>query len=186
MAHQVHGADVLSLESPARPGRFVNQLSGWPEGDALVTTSSSLPLLVLAADCVPVLLWRADASGVAAAHAGWRGLIGGVLQNTAASLGGELVAAIGPCVSRRRYEVSDDIAGRFAARFGSQVVDGRHLDLPACARLALQEGGVAPESVDDLERCTASEPGDFFSHRRDGARTGRQGAMIWRTENPPR
>jgi len=187
MLTQVHGATVHSLRAPLSAGRFCGDLDGWPEGDALSTSGEGLPLMVLAADCVPVLIWRQDGGAVAAAHAGWKGTIGGVLQRAAWSLGeGDLAAAIGPCVSRAAYEVSPELAARFVDRFGAGVVDGRMLDLPACAQLCLQEAGVSGAAIHRTGRCTVSEPDRFFSHRRDGAPTGRQAAIIWRTSENPR
>ena len=108
------------------PGLFAGALRGWPDADALVTRGAGTGLVVLGADCLPVLLWRRDAPGVAAAHAGWRGLVAGVLEAAARSLGetARIGAAIGPGIGPCCYPVSADVRDAFARRFGDTVAGG--------------------------------------------------------------
>ena len=183
MARQVHGAAVVRADEPVRPGLFTGALTGWPEGDALASDGVAVPLLVLAADCVPVLLWRADGSAVGAAHAGWRGLLAGVIGAAAAALGRPGGAAIGPAVGPCHYPVDAALRRRFRGEFGPDVVRGEALDLVGAASVCLERAGLAPADIGISGRCTACEPGAFYSHRRDGAPGGRQGAVIWR--RPP-
>jgi YfiH family protein len=165
---QQHGTRVLRAEAGRR---------GEP-ADALWTDERGLPILVLAADCVPIALVRAEGAPAAAVvHAGWRGLLDGIVANAVDALGpGELAAAIGPAIGRCCYEVGEEVADPFRARFGAEVLAGRHLDLRAAAELALRAAGVA--RVDQVDRCTSCDPdAAFFSHRRDRGVTGRQGVV---------
>ncbi len=183
LGRQVHGAAVRTLDAPSRPGLFTGALRGWPEGDALATRRPGIGLMVLGADCLPVLLWRRDAPGVAAAHAGWRGLVGGVLAAAVRALGHpeRLGAAIGPGIGPCCYPVSADVRDRFAAAFGETVVRAPAVDLPAAAAAALAAEGVAPSAIATVAGCTSCEPDRFFSFRRDGDACGRQGGLVWAT-----
>jgi YfiH family protein len=147
-------------------------------GDGLWSDEPGLPMLKLAADCVPIAVARADGATPALAllHAGWRGLLEGIVAAGIATLGDSRAAAIvGPAIGPCCYEVGPEVAEPFAARFGATVLRGRNLDLPGAAELALREAGVA--AVDRIDLCTACHPELFFSHRRDGGVTGRQGVL---------
>lgn len=173
---QVHGADVWSL------GEDRNRR----DADALVSRRSDALVGVVTADCVPVLL--ADESGdrVAAVHAGWRGLVAGVLPAALEALDSQLVvAAIGPCLSTERFEVGPEVAQRFeesgmAAAIRTDVGPRPHIDLRAAAAIQLERAGVT--RIDCSSLCTWNEP-ELYSYRRDvthgGApRTGRLAAVI--------
>jgi YfiH family protein len=165
---QVHGAHVLCAEAAtAEP----------VQADGQATTVPGLVALVVTADCLPIAL--AGDGGVAMLHAGWRGLVEGVVEEGVRVLrrlgvAGRLEAAIGPGAGACCYEVGTDVASRFPAWARS----GRTLDLKAAATDRLRQAGVA--SVIDVGRCTMCEPDTFFSHRRSGGMTGRQGGLIWR------
>jgi YfiH family protein len=172
---QVHGAEVLEAEAPCLPRR---------EADAVLSRRPGLAACVAVADCVPVLLADPAAGLVAAVHAGWRGTLAraaaaGVEALRRAGASG-LVAAIGPSIGPCCYQVSEALAADFEAAFGEGVVrrgpGGPRLDLWAANARTLAEAGVG--RVERLDRCTACEPGRFFSHRRDGGRTGRMVAFI--------
>lgn len=164
LARQVHGAAVATDDRPLA------------EADGQVTARSDVAAAVLVADCLPVAI--ASPSGVAMLHAGWRGLAGGVLRRGAAALGpGPLVAAIGPGIGVCCFEVGDEVREAFAAHPGAQR--GRHFDLKLAARRELLTAGV--EEVHDCDLCTTCDPERFFSHRRDGERTGRQAGVAWRS-----
>ena len=165
--YQVHSAIVNRAEAGVR---------GESQGDALWTDVPGLPIAVLAADCVPVAFARRGAEpGVAVAHAGWIGILAGVLPAAAEMLGGELDAAIGPSAGPCCYEVGDDVAQPYRDRFGEEIVADGKLDLWRAAELALSEAGVT--SVYRVDECTICNPERFFSHRRDGKPRGVQGVV---------
>jgi len=163
---QVAGDGIVQVSGPGFHG----------EADALVTEEVGLPLAVSVADCVPVAL--VGERGVAMVHSGWRGTISGISGKAARELGGAVTAYVGPSMRGCCYEVSEDLAARFAERFGPHVVDGRMLDLPAAVRVDLEEAGVA--DVRDLGLCTGCRPDLFYSHRKEGPWTGRNLAAVVR------
>ncbi len=169
-ATQVHGNNVIiAAASGSEP----------PEADALVAATSDVGAMVITADCLPVVV--AAPGAVAAIHAGWRGLEAGVIASAVALLRtrghGVLTAAIGPGAGVCCYEVSDELHRRFKAH-SQDFHRGRNLDLKAIARTQLMEAGVA--RIHDCGICTiCSDPELLFSHRRDGAQTGRQAAIAW-------
>lgn len=183
LGRQVHGAGVRTLDAPSRPGRFTGGLRGWPEGDGLVTRRPGLALVVLGADCLPVLLWRRDEPAVAAAHAGWRGLIGGVLAAAVSALGSpeRLGAAVGPGIAPCCYPVSREVRDAFASAFGEAAVRPPAVDLAAAARAALLAAGLEASAVQTVQACTSCESQRFYSHRRDGRSCGRQAGVVWAT-----
>lgn len=156
--------------------RAVPGVRGEP-GDGLWTDERDLPVLAFAADCLPIALVRTggDDPGAAVLHAGWRGLLDGIVATGAASLGGELRACVGPAIGRCCYEVGSEVSEPFAAAFGAGVVDGRKLDLRRAAERALRDAGVV--EVEHVDLCTACNPELFFSHRRTGEPRGVQGVI---------
>jgi copper oxidase (laccase) domain-containing protein len=130
-------------------------------------------MLKLTADCVPVAIVRTDGEpALALLHAGWRGLSEGIVAAGVRALGdGRLAAAVGPAIGPCCYEVGPEVAGLFDA----DLTRGRKLDLWSAAERALRAAGVEP--VERFDLCTACHPELFFSHRRDGGRTGRQGVI---------
>lgn len=162
---QTHSATVHR----AHPGR-----RGEP-GDGLWTDDPGVPMLKLAADCVPIAIARRDRPALAVLHAGRLGLLEGIVEAGAAAVGGRLVAAIGPAIGPCCYEVGPEIAEPFAHRFGRDVVQGRNLDVWTSAERALRRAGV--EHVERIDLCTACNPDLFYSYRRDGPRRGGQGVI---------
>jgi YfiH family protein len=162
-----------------------------PVADAAVTRSPGEVLAILSADCLPVLLCAADGSEIAAAHAGWRGLAGGVIEATMAAMQtapADLLAWLGPAAGPQAYEVGAEVrdamllADAGASLAFSPTRPGHwHCDLYALARRRLQAAGI--RSIHGGERCTISEPAHFYSHRRDG-RSGRMASLIW-IDAPP-
>jgi YfiH family protein len=147
-------------------------------GDGLWTDEPGLPVLALAADCLPIALARANGSGPALAvlHAGWRGLLEGIVPAGIAALGGRAVAAsIGPGIGPCCYEVGDEVADPFRRAFGFGLYRAGKLDLWTAAERALRGAGCV--RVDRVDLCTACAPDRFFSHRRDSGLTGRQGVL---------
>ena len=172
-AKQVHSAVAL----PARPGAC-------GEGDALFAGETGLALSVVTADCVPVLV--AGPEGLAAIHAGWRGIVGGIIPRTLAAMKGrpaEWTAWVGPAIGVCCYEVGEEVADQVVGASGEEVaVPGPagkpHLDLPGAARRQLVQAGVGDVIV--LPRCTRCDEATLWSYRRDGKRAGRDLGLIWR------
>jgi polyphenol oxidase len=175
---QVHGTRVLRFDD--------DSVVSEPEADAAVTSTPGVVLAILTADCLPVLFCADDGSEVGAAHAGWRGLSGGVLENTLAAMRtppARVLAWLGPAAGPQAYEIGVEVREAFVARdaaAASAFVPTRpghwRVDLFVLARQRLQAAGVA--RVYGGGACTISEPQRFFSHRRDG-RSGRMATLIW-------
>ena len=193
---------ALSSILPAEP-RWLNQVHGTvvvharadtpvtnpPTADACIATEPGVVCAILTADCLPVLLCDPAGGVVGAAHAGWRGLAGGVLQNTVAAMraagADELCAWLGPAIGPKKFEVGEDVRAAFceidyaavAAFIPVPDQPGKYLaDLYALARQALTQAGVFAISGGD--QCTVSQPQDYFSYRRD-QRCGRMASLIW-------
>jgi len=177
---QVHGADVVDADA--------THARALPRADAAVTRASGVVLAVRVADCLPVLLCDRSGATIGIAHAGWRGLAAGVIENTVAAMACEpagIAAWLGPAIGPSAFEVGPEVRDAFVAaddeaarafvrgRTGKWLADLYGL---ACRRLA--RAGV--EQVAAMRVCTFSDARRFFSYRRDGP-TGRMGAFIWRT-----
>jgi hypothetical protein len=172
MALQVHGARVTE----AQPLGVVTPGTDYEPCDGLWSDRPEQGMLLVTADCLPVALAASDgAPRLAVLHVGWRGLLAGIADSGVAAVGAAAAAAIGPGIGPCCYEVGEDVAAPFRARFGPEVVRGSRLDLPLAAELALREAGV--ESVERVGGCTACDAKRYFSHRRDRGRTGRQGIV---------
>ncbi len=176
---QVHGAcalDAAEVTDRTNPA------------DALVTASAADAILVRNADCVPILLACRRTGQVAAVHAGWRGLVAGIIEASVGRLvtGGatpdSLCAAIGPSIGVDAYEVGEEVAAAFAARHLDEVIrrdrPRPHLDCHGAAERILRRLGVPASSIDGEPLCTLARPEEFFSARRDGAISGRLAAAI--------
>jgi hypothetical protein len=171
VGHQVHGSDVVVARERVR-----GYVVGLGQGDAVATPRTGVATAVHVADCVPVAV--GGEGGVAMLHCGWRGLAGGIVAagvDALRGLGadGELHAVIGPGAGGCCYETGDEVREPFAA-YGAAT--GRLLDLKVIAAAQLREAGVA--TVVDVGRCTICDE-RYFSHRREGADTGRQGGFAW-------
>jgi len=172
--HQVHGRDIVSSDLA---------VTAPTTGDGAVTERVGRPLVVMTADCAPLVL--AAEGVVAVVHAGWPGLESGVIEAGVDSLRARtrapVRALLGPCVHPARYEFGPDLLDRLVDRLGP-VVAARTatgepaLDIPAGVRAALERAGVS--RFDDVGVCTAASS-DYFSHRRDGT-TGRQAVVAVR------
>jgi len=173
---QVHGIDVVKADLT----------HGETTADAAYTHVPAVVCCVQIADCLPVLLCDRAGSRVAAAHAGWRGLSAGVLEQTVSALGvppEELMAWLGPAIGPRKFEVGADVFEKFtvhdpqaSAAFEPMRAGKWLADLYALGRRRLSRAGVTAVFGGGL--CTFSDAARFFSHRRDRV-TGRQGAFIW-------
>lgn len=177
---QVHGTKVADVDIPFVDGPPV-------VADAAVATRPKVACAIMVADCLPVLFASRDGLRIGAAHAGWRGLAAGVLENTVAALGvppAQLTAWLGPAILQRNFEVGADVRDAFVAQdagvtgFFEANARGRwQADLLGLARRRLSSLGV--QDVHGGEWCTFADRQRFFSHRRDG-KGGRMAALIWR------
>jgi hypothetical protein len=171
----VHGTNVW---------RFGEPLAADAEFDGLVCDRVGPVLGAFAADCIPLLFAEPDARVCGAAHAGWRGTVGGIGTNVVARMTelGAVVTrirvALGPSIGPCCFEVGPEVVAEFTAAFGDvpgMVVDGpkkQHIDLRVATRHVLERAGVAPDHIDDRPPCTRCEGDRFFSYRRDGREGG--------------
>lgn len=185
LARQVHGRNVLLVDGAA--ARSDDGLIGI--GDALVTRHANVLLGIKSADCVPILLAETAGPWIAAVHAGWRGTAARILDVVLDLLeengvsASRLVAAIGPRISRDRYEVGPEVVETLNRAHGDIVVplcalrpgrgDRTHLDVAAFNRAVLLRRGVPRVRILDAALCTAGRPDLFPSYRRDGKGAGR-------------
>jgi len=185
---QVHGTGVVTLNAETPDGT---------EADAAVVHTPGVAATIMVADCLPVLFAHASGRAAAAAHAGWRGLHGGVLEATLKSLRdvagpGEVIAWLGPAIGPTAFEVGEEVWEAFVtadraavAHFRPHATRGKWwADLPALARQRLVAAGLRSVHGNDGSAawCTFSADSRFFSHRRDAARlgsTGRFAASVW-------
>lgn len=188
--HQVHGNAVVGVRAGAATPR--DEQGKDLKADALVTDDGARFVAVRVADCTPVLLASGDGRIVAAVHAGWRGVVGGVVVAAIREMGAigasswEIAAAIGPCIGAAAFEVGPEVAAEFRRVFGSATAhvrasgaDGKSMvDLKGAIREQLMDAGLAADRIDVLPHCTVRDAGDFYSHRREHGRTGRMVGMI--------
>jgi hypothetical protein len=180
--HGVHAVEMLGAESFEQVVRV--------EGDATLTGVADIGCGVRSADCGTILLGDERSGRVAAIHAGWRGVVLGVIEAATAALRGnrpaKLIAAVGPHIQRCCFEVGEDVAAQLAAcsSLGQSIVDRSrarpHVDLRRLMRSKLEALNV--ELIEDVGGCTVCEPSLYFSFRRDGQASGRLlSAIVART-----
>nr|WP_272494066.1 peptidoglycan editing factor PgeF [Stenotrophomonas mori] len=183
---QVHGTGVLRFDAPAGACAAAAE----PAADAAVTAVPGVVLAILTADCLPVVFAACDGSEVAAAHAGWRGLAGGMLEATLAAMrtpAGAAMAWLGPAAGPAHYEIGADVRDAFLAHsaaadaaFAATRPGHWRVDLYALARQRLQAAGMDPARIHGGDQCTIADPSRWFSHRRD-RRSGRMATLVWMT-----
>ncbi len=189
---QVHEAGVFDADQT--PGNHPR--GDVPVADAAVTSQPGRVLAIMTADCLPVVLSSVDGRALGVAHAGWRGLAAGVLENTLAALRRRLPgnmawrAWVGPGISQRHFEVGSDVYQAFtrddpqaAAFFAPTAAGSKWLaDLPGLARHRLYKAGVA--SIELSSQCTFGQADRYYSYRRD-ATTGRMATLAWLSPEQP-
>jgi YfiH family protein len=181
---QIHGVDVLDIA----------QSTSTQKADALTTRSHNLVCAILTADCLPVFFANTTGTRVAVAHAGWRGLAAGILERTAAffdAADGEILAYLGPAISRQHFEVGEEVKQAFLQSSSSTHIRSAieksfspsrrgaqhyYADLYQLARIKLHAVGI--EKVFGGSYCTYEQAELFYSYRRDG-QTGRMGSLIY-------
>ena len=193
VGQQVHGAHVQVVGWSDRGRGVLGPDSVIPASDGLATADRGVYLFTVSADCPLIGILAPPARGIALAHAGWWGVGGGIpgaaveaLQGLSGSDPEEMVAVIGPAIGPCCYVVGDEVMDALApaARRGAEILDGtqgtvrgegrkHRLDLHRAIRLLLEEKGLRPERIEASLLCSSCNPERFFSHRRDGARTGR-------------
>ncbi len=179
-AGQIHETGVITVTKPWPIGKTPSEdVRLIPLGDAMVTKTPGIALGILTADCAPVLLADAAAGVIGAAHAGWRGAISGVLEAALAGMDAlgasrsRVVAAIGPCISQKNYEVGPELRARFVAEdaaharyfLPSNRAEHYRFDLESYVADRLARAGVS--DVARLAACTYDRESDFFSFRRN-------------------
>ncbi len=190
-AEQVHGghvARVTAADAGRGARRFADALPG---ADALVTDSTDVLLALFFADCVPVFLADREGRGVGVAHAGWRGLVAGVVEATVRAMRDELgvpaerlLAAVGPSIGPGAFEVGEEVAARFPRSTVREGDGPPRVDLWRETALRLRDAGVPEGQITVAGVCTTADSERWFSHRRDGGRTGRMGAFIGLRRSP--
>ena len=156
------------------------------EADASFTSRQGVVCGILTADCLPVFVSKIDGSTVGIAHAGWRGLVSGVIENLIKSFesnGEDIVVHLGPAISMNSFEVGKEVKDlylskniKFERSFGFKN-NKNYLDLYDAARVILE--GLNIKQISGGDRCTFQESSDFFSYRRDGVNSGRMAHLIW-------
>jgi len=159
------------------------------EADASYSSKEGVVCGILTADCLPVFVSKKDGTMVGIAHAGWKGLVSGVIENLVNSFnsdGEDLVVHLGPAISKNSFEVGEEVKSLYLSknvdfkRSFSIKNNKNYLDLYNAARLVLE--GLQIKSISGGNRCTFEESSDFFSYRRDGVNSGRMAHLIWMTK----
>ena len=162
------------------------------KADALVSDDPTRVLSIRVADCVPILIASAEGSRVAAIHAGWRGVVGGVTMQAFRELAVDrsptgFVAAVGPCIGFESFEVGSEVLADFTRVFGVDApcrlcplgrLGKGYVDLREGLRRQLLALGIPASQIDVSDRCTYRDREEFFSHRRENGVTGRMAALI--------
>lgn len=172
--NQTHSNQLINVDRPT---------SQVLDADGAITTQANVVCAVMTADCLPVLLTDSKGSKVAAVHAGWRGLAGGIIENAVIQFDSPVIAWLGPAISKSAFEVGQDVFDIFVAHSSDAqsafkpLGQGKYLaDINELAKQRLHSLGVKAIYQSDL--CTYKQTDTFYSYRRDGV-TGRQATFIW-------
>jgi len=193
-ARQVHGTRVTAATAADRGKGAASWSHAFPASDGLVTLDAGVPLFTLAADCYLVALAAPEGKGVAALHAGWRGLVGGIVERGAGLLAGlagrkpeELVAFVGAGLGEECFEVREDFAGELSRAWGPEAVgefvkregEKSFFRYEAALLRAFEKAGLKRENIEMVGGCTACRPELYYSHRASGGRAGRMAMTAW-------
>jgi len=165
-----------------------SKISTIVEADASYTSETDIVCGILTADCLPIFVSRRDGTMVGIAHAGWRGIVSGIIENLISSFksnGEDLLVHLGPAISKNAFEVGEEVKLLYLSknvnfeRSFSNKNNKIYLDLYDAARVILEDFQI--KTISGGDRCTFQESIDFFSHRRDGMNSGRMAHLIWMT-----
>lgn len=188
VAEQVHGDSIAiigrEMLSDRQSGCAEPLIA--PASDALLTHVRQVALLMLYADCVPIILVaEGPTPSVCIVHAGWRGIMSSLPERAAVELiaragcsPGDVSAYIGAHIGSCCFRVADELSWAFAAKFGESVIAGQNIDLHSAVQIGLARAGLVPGRITSLQTCTAHNTDCFFSYRLEGT-TGRHGALAW-------
>lgn len=171
---QIHSKNII----------MANKFNGLPELDACIATQPGKVCVIMTADCLPILLCDKQGNEIAAVHAGWRGLVAGIISETISAIQtspDQLLAWIGPAICQKHYEVGKEVYEQFSKQndcFQKEAHGKWLMDMVAIATQQLKQLGIQDIYGGDL--CTYCDPTRFYSYRRDG-KTGRMATLIWRT-----
>ena len=180
--HQVHGRAIVLLHC----GDALSE----PQADALLTAEPEFALSIRTADCAPILIGEKSGRIVAAVHAGWRGVVAGIVPDTLAALqrmgipASDMLLAIGPCSGVEAFEVGEEVAEQFSSSPWDETVISRpangkpHVDLSRAVALQARQFGLSSAQVDSTDLCSVRDAELFFSHRREAGVTGRMASVI--------
>ena len=184
-AQQVHGAHCAVVTANDAGRGALDWQSALPATDALITAQTGVPLLILVADCAPVLLVEPHARVLALVHAGWRGARAGVAGRAVGEMvrlgadAGQIRAGIGPCLCPHNLEVGGEVAALFDDKAALEKRGDKYrLDLRALIRRDLESAGVAAKGIEARPECPRDDE-RFFSHRGQNGRAGRFGIVAW-------
>ena len=181
--HQVHGRTIVMV-------RHGDALPNHTQADALVTEEPEFALSIRTADCVPILIGEKSGRVVAAVHAGWRGVVAGIVPDTLSWMermgipAGDMLLAIGPCIGPDAFEVGEEVAELFSGSLWDDTILVRrpgakpHVDLARAVALQAVRFGLSPEQINSTELCSVRDADLFFSHRREAGVTGRMASVI--------
>lgn len=188
-AQQMHGARAHIVDASCRGRGALDWEAAIPGTDALLVREAATPVLILVADCAPLLLADARQRALAVVHAGWRGAVAGIASQTVKrtqqefdSRPEDIRAGIGPCLCASCFEIGDEVAQAARAISAEAVINGAakpHLDLRALLRSDLQDAGVSPQHIEAMPHCPRCDTATWFSHRGENGRTGRFGLVAW-------
>jgi YfiH family protein len=156
------------------------------EADASYSSMPGVVCGILTADCLPVFVTNIHGTIVGVAHAGWRGIVGGVIESLLESInckGDDLLVHLGPAISKSSYEVGEEVRSRYLSKsesFERSFIKDNgsyYLDIYDAAKVVLEDFGV--KSISGGDRCTYNDSENFFSYRRDGMNSGRMAHLIW-------
>jgi YfiH family protein len=187
-AQQVHGDKIQFFNAASRGQGACSWDDAIAETDALATKESGIPLLILVADCAPILLVDPENHALAVVHAGWRGALAriasqtiGAMQSRFGTRPDAILAGIGPCLSVPNLEIGFEVAEQVSAVDARAIISGwekPHLDLGGLIRRDLQNSGVLPQNIELMPFCTKTDE-RFFSHRGQNGHAGRFGVVAW-------
>ncbi len=185
LAKQTH-TDNIRVVTKADRGKGLIRESDINDTDGLITNEKNTPLVVFAADCIPVLLTDKDGKAIGAVHAGWRGTVMKIPQKAVRLMAENygiapenIVAAIGPGIGKCCFEVGEEVAREFSEEFVTEKENGKFfVDLWQANYASLREIGVKKENISISKMCTKCGGDEFYSYRRMGEKTGRLGALI--------